>query len=75
MKSTEDVELFRKTVATTRFYYTPKETAEFMDGKEIREAHDKIRTALISFKAFKGEHPENYQVQIDSTWVKKADHK
>jgi NitT/TauT family transport system substrate-binding protein len=72
MKSPEDVELFKKTVTTTRFYYTPQETAEFMDSPEIRAATGKVRDALITFGAFKGQNPEAYQITFDSTWVKKA---
>lgn len=72
MRTPEDIELFRKTVETTRFYRTPAETVALMEGAELRATHDKVRAALIQFGAFKGEKPENYRVAIDATWVKKA---
>lgn len=72
MRTPEDVELFRKTVETTRFYRTPAETVTLMEGPELRATHDKVRAALIHFGAFKGEKPESYRVAIDATWVKKA---
>jgi NitT/TauT family transport system substrate-binding protein len=72
-KSDEDVALFKKTIPTTHFYYTPEETVKIMDGQDIRTNVNKVRDALVVFKAFKGANPEKYELSFDSEWVKKAE--
>jgi NitT/TauT family transport system substrate-binding protein len=72
MKDPEQVELFKKTLKTTHFYSDPAAAAAFMESQEIQASVGKIRDALITFGAFKGEKPQNYTLKFDTTWVKLA---
>lgn len=67
----EDGALFDSMLEATHFYTSPKETIDFMDSKEIRTQHDRIRTFLKEFKAFRGEGVDKYQVGFDSSYIKK----
>lgn len=72
LKTKEEVELFKKTVSTTAFYWTPQDMITAMEGQEIRTNLHSVRAALIEFGAFKGANPGAYDVTFDTTWVKKA---
>ncbi|MBI4023873.1 MAG: hypothetical protein HY360_02765 [Verrucomicrobia bacterium] len=69
----EDAALFKGMLDATRFYLTPKETAEFMDGADLKEQHNRVREFLKTFKAFKGANPDAYQVEFDSSFVRAAE--
>lgn len=69
LKSKAEVELFKKTVDTTAFYWTPVDMSKFMKSQEIQHSIHEVRAALIDFGAFKGTNPEKYELTIDTQWV------
>ena len=72
LKSTAEVDLFSKTVASTYFYWTPEEALAALEDSKLPVTVAKVRDALIQFGAFKGQNPENYKLTFDSSWVKSA---
>ena len=68
----EDALLFKGMLDATRFYLTPKETADFMESEELKKQHNRVREFLKVFKAFKGKEPDKYEIRFDSSYVRKV---